>query len=173
MKRTPLARKPFARRTPSELPVRLGFGVGAALGGREAGIPAPKPRKDTGPDRRTRGLVLARDNFQCVACGKPVGGACTWWSLQHRLARGQGGGNELWNLILLCGSATSEGCHLRCEQRDREMQARGYWLESWQDPRTEPVMIVGEDGGVTVWLDDSGNYLDEDGNVITAPREAA
>lgn len=156
-RRTPLARKPFVskrRRTSIELQVS-------------------KPaRKDTGPDQKTRGLVLARDNFQCVACGKPVGGACTWWSLQHRLARGQGGGNEAWNLIAMCGSAVT-GCHGLCEARDREMQARGYWLESWQYPRAEPVMICGEDGGVTVWLDDSGHYIDEDGNVITAPGRAA
>ena len=43
------------------------------------------------------------------------------------------------------------------------MQARGYWLESWQDPRAEPVMIAGEDGGVTVWLTDDGGYS------LTAP----
>lgn len=116
--------------------------------------------RDTGPSRKTRGLVLARDNFCCVACGKPVGGACTWWSLQHRKARGQGGGNGPENLIALCGSAVT-GCHGRCEARDREMQARGYWLESWQDPRTEPVMICGEQGGITVWLGTDGSYLTE------------
>ena len=118
---------------------------------------APKPRRDTGPDQKTRGLVLARDNWRCVACGKPVGGACTWWSLQHRVARGQGGGNEPFNLITMCGSATT-GCHARCEARDREFQARGYWLESWQDPRTEPVMVVTEDGGITVLLDGAGGW---------------
>jgi len=107
-----------------------------------------------------RGLVLARDNWHCVACGKPAGGACTWWSLQHRVARGQGGGNEAWNLIVLCGSAVT-GCHGRCEAQDREMQARGYWLESWQDPAAEPVMICGEQGGVTVWLTDDGRYVAE------------
>jgi hypothetical protein len=112
--------------------------------------------------------VLARDNWQCVSCGFPVGGACTWWSLQHRKARGQGGGNEPFNLIVLCGSATSEGCHRRCEDRDREMQARGYWLESWQDPAAEGVMVFSEHGsGVTVWLTEDGGYAFE------APGEVA
>jgi hypothetical protein len=83
----------------------------------------------------------------------------TWWSIQHRLARGQGGTNDPTNLLALCGSATSAGCHLRCEQRDREMQARGYWLESWQNPATEPVMVHSEHGsGVTVWLTPEGTY---------------
>jgi hypothetical protein len=119
-------------------------------------------RKDTGPSQKVRGLVLARDGFQCIACGKSAGGACTWWSIQHRKARGQGGGNDLSNLILLCGSATSPGCHRRCEDRDREMQARGYWLESWQDPRTEPVMLFSQHGsGITVWLTPDGGYSTE------------
>ena len=108
---------------------------------------------------KTRGLVLARDSWQCVACGKPVGGAFTWWSIQHRKARGQGGTNDPSNLIALCGSATSEGCHLKCEQREREMQAQGYWLESWQDPATEPVMVHdGHGSGVMVWLLPDGTY---------------
>jgi hypothetical protein len=139
---------------------------------RRAGLKAkPRPRKaprDTGPSQRARGLVLARDNWQCVACGKPVGGALTWWSIQHRVARGQGGTNELPNLILLCGSATSPGCHLKCEQRDREMQAQGYWLESWQNPASEPVMVHSRHGsGVTVWLTPEGGYAFE------APEGAA
>jgi len=129
--------------------------------------PKTKRPKDTRPGQKTRSLVLARDNWQCVSCGKPAGGGFTWWSIQHRVARGQGGGNELWNLVLLCGSATSPGCHRRCEDRDREMQAQGYWLESWQDPRTEPVMIHGAQGGMTVWLTADGRYSYE------PPREAA
>ena len=121
------------------------------------------------PTQTGRGLVLARDNWQCVACGKPAGGAFTWWSLQHRIARGQGGTNEPSNLIVLCGSATSPGCHFKCEQRDREMQAKGYWLESWQDPRAEGVMYFERpDGpGVTYWLTDDGSLLSE------APGEMA
>lgn len=125
------------------------------------GRPEPKPAKpgrNTGPSQETRGMVLVRDNWQCVACGKPAGGAFTSWSIQHRIARGQGGTNDLSNLIVLCGSATT-GCHGKCEARDREMQARGYWLESWQNPAAEPVMVAAQDGGATVWLSDDGEYL--------------
>lgn len=121
------------------------------------------------PTQRVRSLVLDRDDYQCVACGKHILMLGDWWSMQHRKARGQGGTNEPSNLIVLCGSATSPGCHLKCEQRDREMQARGYWLESWQDPRAEGVMYFERpDGpGVTHWLADDGSLLDE------APEEAA
>lgn len=161
-----MKRAPIARRTPLRAGTPFARGRNPDGRARETRIPAPKAQRDTGPDRKTRGLVLARDNFQCVACGRPVGGACTWWSLQHRVARGQGGSNEPWNLIAMCGSATT-GCHGRCEARDREMQARGYWLESWQDPRTEAVMICGEGGGVTVWLTADGRYS------LTAPGAAA
>lgn len=110
---------------------------------------------------------MERDQYQCVACSKPVGLPGTWWSIQHRVARGQGGGNEAWNLVALCGSATSPGCHLLCEQRDRDMHYRGYWLESWQDPRLEPVMVCGEQGGSLAWLTAGGEYS------MTAPEAAA
>jgi len=106
-----------------------------------------------------RSVVLERDQYACLACGKPVGLPGTWWSIQHRLARGQGGSNDLSNLVVLCGSATSDGCHLRCEQRDREMQALGYWLESWQSTADEPVIVQSEHGsGVNVWLLPDGTY---------------
>lgn len=113
-----------------------------------------KPPRDTGPDRKTRALVLARDGYACVSCGRAAGPGSGPYSLQHRLARGHGGGNSPSNLIVLCGSATSPGgCHLKAEQRDREMQAQGHWLESWQDPEAEGVMYFSEHGsGFTAWL---------------------
>jgi hypothetical protein len=81
-----------------------------------------------------------------------------WWSIQHRVARGQGGGNGPENLILLCGSATSDGCHRTAEDRDREYNARGYWLHSWESPLLVPVMVFGESGGIMAWLTADGRY---------------
>jgi len=118
-----------------------------------------KPARKTGPDSKTRGLVLVRDNWQCVSCGKSVGGGCTWWSMQHRVARGVGGGNDLPNLILLCGSATSAGCHREAENRTAESHAKGYWLRSDEDPALVPVMLFSEHGsGITAWLTADGQY---------------
>jgi 5-methylcytosine-specific restriction endonuclease McrA len=130
--RTPIRRKstPKAKPSPSRTPVR-----------------------GTGPGQKTRELVLARDNWQCVSCGKPAGSG--WWSIQHRVARGVGGGNSLQNLVVLCGSATSAGCHREAENRTAESHARGYWLRSDENPALVPVLLRGR---VLAWLDDSGGY---------------
>lgn len=118
-----------------------------------------KPQADTGPDRKTRAAVLERDQCQCCACGKSVGMPGTWWSIQHRVARGQGGTNELPNLVTLCGSATSPGCHRLAEDRGAKMHARGFWLRSDEDPALIPIMLASEFGSnVTVWLTCDGGY---------------
>jgi 5-methylcytosine-specific restriction protein A len=111
----------------------------------------------TGPDKNTRARVKERDDWSCAACRTPVG---DWHSIQHRVARGRDGTTDPAisspaNLVLLCGSATSPGCHLKCERRDRGMNERGFWLESWQDPRLFPV-----DHALYGWA-----YLREDGSV--------
>jgi 5-methylcytosine-specific restriction protein A len=125
--------------------------------------PKRRPARDTGPTAATRRLVCVRWGFRCAACGISVIGRD--WSIQHRSARGMGGtsdpaANAASNLILLCGSATSPGgCHLLCERRDPDMHGRGFWLWSWEDPKTVPVMVASEHGsGVTVWLDDLGGW---------------
>jgi hypothetical protein len=136
---TPLkARTGLSRKTPLRAP-----GIGRASGNsarREPGKTGPKrPRRQTGPSQRTRNLVLARDNWQCAGCGKAVGGGFTWWSIQHRVARGTGGGNGPDNLVTLCGSACSPGCHLACEQRRADTHERGLWIRSDEDPALVPV----------------------------------
>jgi len=121
-----------------------------------------RPARDTGPSPIVRGLVITRWGFRCAACGISVIGRD--WSIQHRQARGMGGTsdpavNQPSNLVLLCGSATSPGCHLLCEQRDPDMHGRGFWLYSWEDPKAVPVMVASERGsGVTAWLDDLGGW---------------
>jgi hypothetical protein len=85
-------------------------------------------------------MVLDRDGYACVACGRSIMTMGDWWSMQHRKARGVGGTNSPENLLVLCGSATSAGCHRKCEDRDPDMRACGYWMESWEDPALEPVL---------------------------------
>lgn len=124
-------------------------------------------RVDTGPDRGTRELVLERDDYRCASCSIPILGKP--YSLQHRNARGMGGtsnpaANSPANLITLCGSATSPGgCHLLCEQRDREMHALGFWLENGQDPAATPVLHA-----VHGWV-----LLSPDGEVWPIPTGGA
>jgi len=92
-------------------------------------------------DPATRAAVRERDNYQCQACGTAIAGG--WYSVQHRVARGTGGAGTPDNLVLLCGSATSPGCHRRCEDRDPVMHARGFWLNSWESPADIPVAAFG------------------------------
>ncbi|MDQ2877145.1 MAG: hypothetical protein M3Y33_20990, partial [Actinomycetota bacterium] len=118
---------------------------------------------DTGPTRAVRALVLARDGHRCARCGRPCGPGIAPYSLQHRKARGVGGDSSPPGLVLLCGTATT-GCHGEVESRRFPAdQAKGYRLESWQDPAAEGVMYFdASDGGFTAWLADSGELLFEE-----------
>jgi 5-methylcytosine-specific restriction endonuclease McrA len=87
--------------------------------------------------QQLRAEVLGRDNHQCQGCGTFIFNR--WYSIQHRIARGVGGGNTLANLVTLCGSATSAGCHRTCEDRDDEMHRRGLWLGSWENALDVPI----------------------------------
>jgi 5-methylcytosine-specific restriction endonuclease McrA len=100
-----------------------------------------------------RQAVYERDNRQCVGCGVSISGG--WYSIQHRMARGTGGTNALSNLVLLCGSATSPGCHRQCEDRLTTMRERGLWVPSWGNPVETP--ITAWDGRV-IYLADDGSW---------------
>ena len=171
---TGLARKPFRRekktavflsQTSIELQVR----------------PAPSraARKGTGFPRAVKLAVRKRagngeiDDAACEACGIWLGRY--GGQVQHIVARGRGGSrlrDVITNAALLCGSSLDLGtCHGKCEARDPHYREMGFWRKSSDEP--SPVMLHGSQGGVTVWLNDLGHYLDEDGNVITSPGRAA
>ena len=124
-----------------------------------------RQRKPTGFGRIVKLAVRARagnGNPEEACCE-----ACWCWlgryggEIQHRKARGMGGTplqvtNSIVNAALLCGSgALRTGCHGKCESRDREMHARGYWLEQGQDPVTEPIRPV---PAITLYLLLNGTY---------------
>jgi hypothetical protein len=116
-----------------------------------------------GPSARVRRLVFARAFGCCESCGTSVIGRP--YSIQPRVAREAGGtsragANAVWNLSLLCGSATSPGgCYLLCEHRDPSMQDQGIWLWSWENPRLVPVRLFDPAGPrIPVWLNDEGTY---------------
>jgi hypothetical protein len=67
---------------------------------------------------------------------------------------------------LLCGTPQT-GCHGLAEARDKHMHAAGWWLASWQNPASEPVMLHGSDGGQTVFLGADGDYW------LSLPERAA
>src|ERR1035441_880769 len=87
---------------------------------------------DTGPDAATRQLVLTRDNYACVCCGKSIIGQ--QYSIQHVKRRPQGGTNPATNLITLLGTGIT-ACHGRIDSRvDSRDKDRGYTAESGEDP---------------------------------------
>lgn len=134
-------------------------------GGIHVSLPrkAPAPRKApryTGPSPAVRKLVLERDGYRCVCCGRSVIG---WpYSLQHRLRRSQGGDSTPVNLVTVLGTGTT-GHHARIDSRaDPNDEARGYTVRSWDDPAQIPVMVFSQGGsGMTVWLSSNGHYLFE------------
>jgi hypothetical protein len=112
---------------------------------------------------RARRLVFARAFGFCESCGVSVIGRP--YSIRPRVEQGAGaasrpGAGAVWNLSLLCGSATSPGgCHRLCEQRDQDMHDRGMWLRSWENPRLVPLWLVNPEGPrIPVWLNDEGTY---------------
>jgi hypothetical protein len=125
------------------------------------------------PSARVRRLVFARAFGFCESCGTSVIGRP--YSIQPRAEQGTGETcrprpNAVWNLSLLCGSATSPGgCYLLCEQRDQDMHDRGIWLRSWENPRFVPLWLFNPEGPRTrAWLNDDGTYDLEAPVAVTA-----
>lgn len=113
-------------------------------------------RRETVP-REVRRLVLERDGYACVCCGRSIIGHR--YSLGHRLRASQGGKAVPSNLLVFLGWG-GEACHGRIDsRRDAHDEAKGYTVRSWQDPALIPVMVFSEHGsGITAWLTDEGTY---------------
>lgn len=111
-----------------------------------------------GPSEKVRELVLGRDRYCCVCCGKSIMGQR--YSLAHRVRAAQGGKAVPENLVTLLGWG-GELCHGRVDlyRDERDGQgAKGYRLPSGADPAMEPVLIVSEHGADFVWLTPGGKY---------------
>jgi hypothetical protein len=148
---------------------------GAVQGGISGGGKVPQMRpeavarrraRDTGPDARTRELVLERDGYACVCCGRSIIGQ--QYSIQHRKRRSQGGTNSPSNLITLLGTGITR-CHGRIDSRiDPHDEAKGYTVRGGFDPAQIPVKLFSRHGsGITAWLAADGTYK-FDGPDVTA-----
>lgn len=127
----------------------------------KAVVRSPRAARDTGPSRRVRALVLARDGHACACYGRSVIGQV--YSLQHRKRRSQGGSNSPSNLITVLGDG-ARGCHARIDSRiDPHDEAKGYTVRSFDDPAMVPVMYFKRPGGpgFTAWLADDGSLIFE------------
>ena len=170
MKRTPMKPRSQPMQRTSSLKTTNALKRGAVLGGKPAAgkvaqtRPEPVARRraprDTGPSPATRKLVLDRDGYRCVCCGRSVIGQR--YSLQHRKRRSQGGTNSPSNLVTVLGDGTT-GCHARIDsRRDPNDEAKGYTVRSHDDPALIPVMVFSEHGGgVTAWLAEDGGFAFE------------
>lgn len=156
-RRTPIARsKPLTARKPLQvhnpLTSRSTLGQGNGLQRRPATSPPPARKKSSSGDkgspipRPLADYILERAGGCCDWCGRYCLNG--WFSRQHRLARGTGGRRDAHtaeNLVLVCGSATSIGCHLRCENTDiPAAREAGFRLKPGQNPAEVPILRHGK-----------------------------
>lgn len=96
----------------------------------------------SGPTSETRRLVLRRDGWKCVICGRETGSAWSGDSIHHRLLRSQGAGyaglHRPANLIALCGSGTT-GCHGWVHAHPAAAYQAGYLVHMFEDPARMPL----------------------------------
>lgn len=97
-----------------------------------------------------------REGQSCARCGRGI------WengSRHHRKFKSRGGGDEVSNGVLLCGSGTT-GCHGWAHRYPREARAAGFAVNSWEDPALVPVLLYMA-GKRPVYLDDDGGWSSE------------
>lgn len=107
-------------------------------------------RRDTGPTPAQRALVAERAGYCCELCPTVLHDGDGWiadHSFHHRQARGMGSSrrpetNAAYNLLLLCGSATTPGgCHEFVEKHRTAAEAEGWLVRHGQDPAEVPVTL--------------------------------
>ncbi|KFI50039.1 HNH endonuclease [Bifidobacterium biavatii] len=94
-----------------------------------------------GPDSDTRRLILHRDAYRCLVCGRDLDASWSGYSIHHRRLRSHGGSdlNQPSNLILLCGSGTT-GCHGEIHAHPDHAYQHGWLVHAWADPTTIPLL---------------------------------
>lgn len=113
--------------------------------------------------KQVEGMIVARDQGECVSCGKHVvhlnrGWA---WSIHHRRPRGTGGTKLAWvdqaaNGIILCGSGTT-GCHGWVEKNRRASIDAGFLISALGLSTGEDIAIHHQLHGL-VYLDNAGGW---------------
>jgi hypothetical protein len=155
----PLDRKPWdrPRKKPARIPLSPAPAARPAGERSREGPEAPGaaksilvPGRYARPGAVMRKLVLERDGYACVCCGRPVTGQP--FMLLRRL---RGGSDSTPNLITVLGTAKT-GCAERIDsRRDPRDEANGYIVRAGQDPELVAVLLYGR---IIVWLALDGQY---------------
>jgi hypothetical protein len=115
----------------------------------------------SGAALRERNIKIdRREDQRCARCGRVI------WengSRHHRKFKSRGGGDEVSNGVLLCGSGTT-GCHGWAHANPDEAREAGFAVNSWENPKDVPVRLFLA-GGAPVYLDDDGQWW------LEPPRE--
>lgn len=140
-RRTEMRRTPFERRK-------------ATNRARKPRERAAKARKDTGPTRATRDLLLDRSLGCCEICGRQLWVYPRGWvaphAVHHRQPRQMGGTsrteiNSPANLLLICDDGTERSCHRHVESNRSLAYVNGWLVRAGADPAEVPVVLEGGD----------------------------
>lgn len=112
------------------------------------------PISFSGAALRDRNIKIDRREMQrCARCGKFI---IENGSRHHRKFKSRGGGDEVSNGVLLCGSGTT-GCHGWAHANPDAARADGFAVWSHEDPILVPVRLFLA-GKRLVYLDDEGDW---------------
>jgi hypothetical protein len=117
--------------------------------------------KRTGPTREVEQLVIGRAAGHCERCGHGLGNTRgVDWSMHHRRPRSMGGTRAPWinqpsNLVIICGSGTSPGCHADVESHRAKAYTDGWLIRMGFRPAEVSVPLHGHG---LVLLDDVGTW---------------
>lgn len=119
-------------------------------------------------------VVLIRDGYRCVRCGKHVGSGTRGldYSIHHRRIKGMGG-DRRWNtdlpgnLATLCGGAL-DGCHYYVHTHRADADLHGWTMERGTDDPTQAVILARGEVLEARWV-----YFDNHGGILEQPPRYA
>lgn len=166
---TPLRRTALQRRTElARTPLRRKKAIArVAAVKRTVAKQRARRARDTGPDQDTKTLLWLRAKGRCEICGRDLTSGFPF-SRHHRRPRQMGGSTVAWinditNLLLLCGSATTpDGCHTAVEANREQAYEAGWLIHASSDylPAEVPVLIRPAISFHPVYLTGDGGYAE-------------